>query len=184
MIIAGLIVVVPYLLVTIVGGRIAGGSLIGSLTVSILANIVIIVGGAVIARGALDVASGEPFDFGAAFGKINVANVIIASIIVSVLVAVGLILLVIPGVVAAFLTYFTQYFIVDDQAVSPIEAIGNSVKLVSANVGDSLLLAVLNLLVLVAGAIALGVGLLVAYPVVILASAYAYRKFHGQPVAA
>ena len=49
---------------------------------------------------------------------------------------------------------------------SPVQAITDSVKLISANVGDALLLALLSVLVLIAGAIALLVGLVVAYPVV------------------
>ena len=65
-----------------------------------------------------------------------------------------------------------------------MKAISDSVKLVSSNVGDSLLLALLSILVLIAGAIALLVGLIVAYPVTALAAAYAYRTFRGQPVAA
>jgi uncharacterized membrane protein len=46
-----------------------------------------------------------------------------------------------------------------------------------------LLLAILSLVVIVAGFIALCVGVIVAYPVTLLAAAYAYRAFNGQPVA-
>ena len=102
----------------------------------------------------------------------------------SVIVTIGFILLVIPGLIALFLTYFTTLFVVDDDAESPVKAISDSVKLISSNVGDSLLLALLSILVLIAGAIALLVGLIVAYPVTALAAAYAYRTFRGQPVAA
>jgi uncharacterized membrane protein len=110
--------------------------------------------------------------------------VLIAAVLVSVLVTIGFILLVIPGIVVLFLTYFTTLFVVDDDAESPVQAITDSVKLIGNNVGDSLLLALLNILVLIAGAIALLVGLIVAYPVTALATAYAYRKFRGQPVTA
>ena len=93
-------------------------------------------------------------------------------------------LLTATAAMALFLTYFTTLFVVDDDAESPVKAIGDSVKLVSNNVGDSLLLALLSVLVLIAGAIALLVGLVVADPVTALAAAYAYRTFRGQPVAA
>jgi uncharacterized membrane protein len=139
---------------------------------------------AIFARACLDVVDGRPFDFAGAFGRINVVNVLIASVLVSILVTVGFILLVIPGIVALFLTYFTTLFVVDDDAESPTKAISDSVKLIGSNVGDSLLLALLNILVLIAGVIALLVGLVVAYPVTALATAYAYRRFRGQPVAA
>lgn len=157
---------------------------LGSLIFGIVQNLVLLVIGAVIARGALDVVDGHGFDLGAAFGKINFVNLIIAGLIVGVATAIGFLLIFIPGLVVAFLTYFTTFFVVDDDASSPVEAITDSVKLVSSNLGASLLLALLNVLVLIAGGIALGVGLIVAYPLVALASAYAYRRFRGQPVAA
>jgi uncharacterized membrane protein len=155
-----------------------------SLIFGIVQNLVLLVIGAVIARGALDVVDGRGFDLAAAFGKVNFVNVIIAGLIVGVATAIGFLLLFIPGIVVAFLAYFTTFFVVDDDATSPVEAITDSVKLVSSNVGDSLLLALLNVLILIAGGIALLVGLIVAYPLVALASAYAYRRFRGQPVTA
>ena len=151
---------------------------------NIVATAISVVLSAVFARAALDVVDGQPFDFMGAFGRLNFVNVLIAALLVSVIVTIGFILLVIPGLIALFLTYFTTLFVVDSDAESPVKAIGDSVKLVSSNVGDSLLLALLSILVLIAGAIALLVGLIVAYPVTALAAAYAYRSFRGQPVAA
>jgi uncharacterized membrane protein len=165
------------------GMGMGGGFSIGGFLWSLVSYAVTTVIGAIFARGALDVVDGGEFNLGTAFGKLNLANVIIASVIVSVLITIGFILLVVPGLVAIFLTFFTTLYVVDD-ASSPVDAVRDSVKLVGANVGDSLLLALLNVLVLFVGAIALGVGLLVAYPVFALASAYAYRRFRGQPVAA
>ncbi len=191
--IAVVLLVVLEIALGIIGGIVgAGGSPFststdfGVLTIvmNIVSTAVSILIGAIIARGALDVADGQKFDLGAAFAKLNIVNVLIASIVVSILVTIGFILLVIPGLVALFLTYFTTYFVVDDDAESPIKAIKDSVKLVSDNVGPALVLALLNILVIIAGIIALLVGLFVAYPVTILASAYAYRRFRGQAVAA
>ena len=154
------------------------------LLASLISTAVSVVLSAVFARAALDVVDGQPFDFMGAFGRLNFVNVLIAALLVSVVVTIGFILLVIPGLVALFLTYFTTLFVVDDDAESPVKAITDSAKLIGANVGDSLLLALLSVLVLIAGAIALLVGLFVAYPVTAVASAYAYRKFRGQPVSA
>ncbi len=151
---------------------------------NIVATAVSVVLSAVFARAALDVVDGRPFDFMGAFGRINFVNVLIAAFLVSIIVTIGFVLLVIPGLIALFLTYFTTLFVVDDDAESPVKAIGDSVKLISSNIGDSLLLALLSVLVLIVGAIALLVGLIVAYPVTALAAAYAYRSFRGQPVAA
>ena len=65
-----------------------------------------------------------------------------------------------------------------------VDAITSSVKLVSANLGQALLLALLSFVIVLIGACLCGVGLLVAYPVVTIATAYAYKKFRNQPVAA
>jgi uncharacterized membrane protein len=196
-VIAGVVVVGISIAVNVIGGAIAGGGGgamgfgdspgsfdLGSAIVSLLASIVQFVLGAAVARTALDVADGQEFDFFGAFGKINIVNVIIASVIVGILTTIGFLLLVIPGIIVIFLTFFTTYFVVDDSNASPVQAVQDSVKLVTSNLGDSLLLALLNILVIIAGVIALCVGIFVAYPVTVFATAYAFRKFRGQPVAA
>ena len=190
-----LIVIGVTIVVNILAGIVSGGggspfgpdamefSVAGFLA-NLVSTAVSVVLSAVFARAALDVVDGRPFDFMGAFGRLNFVNVLITALLVAVVVTIGFILLVIPGLVALFLTYFATLFVVDDDAESPVKAISDSVKLISSNVGDALLLALLSVLVLIAGAIALLVGLVVAYPVTALASAYAYRKFRGQTVAA
>ncbi len=190
-----LIVLVVTIVVNILAGIVSGGG--GSpfgpqamefsfveLLANLISTAVSVVLSAVFARAALDVVDGRPFDFMGAFGRLNLVNVLIAALLVSVIVTIGFILLVIPGLIALFLTWFTTLFVVDDDAGSPVKAIGDSVKLISSNVGDALLLALLCVLVIIAGLIALLVGLAVAYPVTAIASAYAYRRFRGQPVSA
>ncbi len=192
-IIAGAVWLVVYIAATAIGSAALGQSAygmggmsfsLGSIVVGIAVSTVTFTIAAFIARAALDVADGQDFDFGAAIGKVNVANVVIAALLVAVATQVGFLLLVLPGVIISFLSWFTLFYVVEDDAKSPVEAITDSVKLVSSRVGDSLLLALLSVLVMIVGAIALIVGLAVAYPVVLLASAYAYRRFRGQPVAA
>lgn len=189
-----LIVLVVTVVANILAGIASGGGgspfgpdmefSVAAFLANIVATAVSVVLSAVFARACLDVVDGRPFDFMGGFGRLNFVNVLIAALLVSIIVTIGFVLLVIPGLVALFLTYFTTLFVVDDDAESPVKAIGDSVKLVSSNVGDALLLALLSILVLIAGAIALLVGLIVAYPVTALAAAYAYRSFRGQPVAA
>jgi uncharacterized membrane protein len=189
-----LIVFVVTVIVNILAGIVSGGggspfgpdmefSVAGFLA-NLVSTAVSVVLSAVFARAALDVVDGRPFDFMGAFGRLNFVNVLIAALLVSVIVTIGFILLVIPGLIALFLTYFTTLFVVDDDAESPVKAIKDSVQLISSNVGNALVLALLSVLVLIAGAIALLVGLVVAYPVTAIASAYAYRKFRGQSIAA
>ena len=64
---------------------------------NIVATAVSVVLSAVFARAALDVVDGRPFDFMGAFGRLNLVNVLIAALLVSIIVTIGFILLVIPG---------------------------------------------------------------------------------------
>lgn len=139
---------------------------------------------AVFARAALDVADGQPFNIFAALGKLNFVNVIVVAVLVGLATTIGLVLCILPGIAVMFLTYFSTYAVVDGEGTSPIEAIKTSFRLVSSNFGGSLGLLVLNFLVVLAGFLALCVGLFVAIPVTVLASAYAFRTFSGRPIAA
>jgi uncharacterized membrane protein len=154
----------------------------GQFLAQLLQSAVSIFVGGVAAKAALEVTEGKPFDFFAAFGKVNVVQLVIAAVLVGFATVVGFVLLVIPGLIVMFLTFLTTYAIVDDDK-SAIDGIKHSFKLTSENVGDALLLLLFNLLVIIAGAIALCVGLVVAIPVTVFATAYAYRAFNGQPVA-
>ena len=154
----------------------------GQFLAQLLQSAVSIFVGGVAAKAALEVTEGRPFDFFAAFGKVNLVQLVIAAVLVGFATVVGFVLLVIPGLIVMFLTFLTTYAIVDDDK-SAIDGIKHSFKLTSENVGDALLLLLFNFLVIVAGAIALCVGLVVAIPVTVFATAYAYRAFNGQPVA-
>lgn len=162
----------------------SAGATIASTLVQLASTVVSILLSAVIIRAALDVADGGRFELGSAFSRVPLLKALVASILVSILVTVGFVLLILPGIVLYFLTYFTMYFVVDEPEKSSFAAIGDSIRLIGSNVGDSLLLALLNVLVIIAGFLALCVGLFVAYPITLLASVYAFRRFRGQPVAA
>lgn len=155
----------------------------GQFVAQLLQSAVSIFLGGVAAKAALEVTEGKPFDFFGAFGKVNLVQLIIAAVLVGIATMIGFVLLIIPGLIVMFLTYLTTYSVVDEDR-SAIDAIKHSVKLVSDNVGDALVLAVLNCLVVIAGFIALCVGAVVAIPVTVFATAYAYRSFNGQPIAA
>lgn len=94
-------------------------------------------------------------------------------------VAVGFVLLIVPGVVVA-LTFMFTTFIVIDRALGPIEAMKESRRITHGHkwtlLGFSLMLVLINLL----GILALVVGLLVTIPVSSLALVYAYRQLGGR----
>lgn len=95
--------------------------------------------------------------------------------------AVGFLLFFVPGIVFAMFSFFTIYFVVDRDE-SPITAISSSFTMVGSNLGAALLSGLLAIVVMLAGTIALFVGLLVAIAVAALAATYACKRFGGQPV--
>jgi uncharacterized membrane protein len=122
----------------------------------------------------------------------DIGPYIIASLLVAVIVTVGLLLCVVPGLIAGFLLQFYGYAIIDRKTdsvttapqSSPTGAIRASFEVVAANIGPLILLAVLCFLLNVAGALLCGVGLLVSLPVTSIAIAYAWRYFSGGRIAA
>ncbi len=136
-----------------------------------------------IIRAALRITYGEPIDVKTFFQLDRVGAVIIASLLVSVLTAVGFMLCYVPGIIIGFFAQFTLFFVVD-KGQGAVDALKSSFALVNKNLGT---VVVLYLGVLVAGAIGAalcGIGLLVALPVSIIAQTYVYRRLQGEPVAA
>lgn len=91
-----------------------------------------------------------------------------------IVVVVGLILLIVPGVIAALTLLFGNYLVVD-KGLGPIQAMKESARITKGHrwqlFGFVLVLVGLNIL----GLLALFVGLLVTIPVTILAMAHVYR---------
>jgi hypothetical protein len=136
-----------------------------------------------IIRATLMIVRGQPLDASRIMSAENLGNYIIGAIIVGVLTFVGIILCVIPGILVWFFTLFWGYFVVDKD-MAPMDAITASYNLVKDNAGAVVVFALLSILVMIAGAIVCGVGLIVAIPVVIIASGYMYMRLQGEPVAA
>jgi len=95
-------------------------------------------------------------------------------IVVGIAVVVGLLLLIVPGIIAALAFYFTQYLIVE-RKLWPFEALKESARITKGHRWQlalfSLALFGLNIL----GALALLIGLLVTIPVSMLAVVHVYR---------
>lgn len=151
-----------------------GVSLLGS----ILTFIVSLVFQAFIIRGALLEVDGHKPEIGDFFKLHNFGAFVVAAILVGIAVSIGTVLLIIPGLVIGFFTYWTFNFVVD-RNMTAIDAIKSSFNAIKSDGGNLFLLAVLNVLILIAGTIALVVGLLVAMPIATLASMVAYRAITG-----
>jgi uncharacterized membrane protein len=152
----------------------------------IIGSIVTVVVGylinAALVRGALHEVDGQRPSLGSFFRFTNVGNVILASVLVGVLTAVGLILFLIPGLIVAFLSWWTLQFVIDrhDSATDGLRA---SFRAISSQAGRVFLLALALIGINIVGAIPLGLGLLITVPISAIASTYAYRVVSGGEVA-
>jgi uncharacterized membrane protein len=101
-------------------------------------------------------------------------------ILVALVIAAGLILLIVPGIIFALMFMFAP-FIVIERELGPIDSMKESNRITRGHkwplFGLLLLLVAINLL----GLLALGVGLLVSVPVSTLAFVHAYRSLSGKP---
>ena len=103
------------------------------------------------------------------FWKFLAASVMVAGIVI-----VGLILLVVPGIIAALGLMFTKYLIIDTD-LGPVEALKESWSMTKKHLGHLFLLVLALIAINIAGAIAFLVGLLVTVPLSMLAVAHVYR---------
>lgn len=100
-------------------------------------------------------------------------------ILTGVIVLIGIILLIVPGVIAALALMFATYLIID-RDLGPIEAMKESIRLTKGNRWNLFLLILAIAGINILGAIALFVGLFVSIPVSLLALAHAYRTLAGK----
>ncbi|MET0788660.1 MAG: hypothetical protein ABWY33_05390 [Cellulomonas sp.] len=137
-------------------------------------------------RAALTVTEGRPLAFGDFFRFVDSGRIVLTALILAVI---GVVLNLIPffgGLISLavnFLLLFTFWFVIDKR-LEPIDAIKASYALITANLSTTILFYLLSLVILFAGAILCGVGLLVAVPVVLLATAFLFKRLLGDPIAA
>ena len=129
-------------------------------------------------RGALLEVDGYRPSIGDFFKLTNFGQFILAVILVAVLSTLGLIALLIGAVVVQFFLYWTTTFTLD-RDMKATDALGASFRTIKSDGGNLLGLAVLNVLILILGALLVGLGLFVAIPVTTLASVWAYRYLTG-----
>ncbi|OBG83520.1 hypothetical protein A5733_12815 [Mycobacterium sp. NS-7484] len=154
--------------------------------VSLIVMLVGVVIGAVIQSayigGMLDIANGTPVTIGSFFRPRNVGNVVVASVVSSVIIGIGVVLCVIPGIIASIMLMFTTVAVLD-RNLSGIEAVKASFELSKANFGPVALTWLVVLVVGLVGTLLCGIGLLVAYPLLSLITVYAWRRLNGAQLA-
>ena len=105
-----------------------------------------------------------------------------ASLLFSLAVGIGLVLLIVPGIIFGLMFMFAP-FIVIEREVGPIDAMNASNQLTRGHKWQLLGLVLLLVLINLLGLMALVVGMLVSIPVSTLAFVHAYRVLGGRPEA-
>ena len=99
---------------------------------------------------------------------------LVAVVLTGIAVIVGLVLLIVPGIIVMLMLLFVKYAVVDKN-LGPIEALKESARITKGHRIDLLVLLSLALLVNIAGALCVLIGLLVSVPVTYLSMVHAYR---------
>jgi uncharacterized membrane protein len=131
--------------------------------------------------GCLDLADGRPVSIGSFFKPRNLGMAFLAAFLVSIVTSIGYAACFLPGVVVGIFTQFIILFVVD-RSQSAIKGFSSGFSLVGSNFANSLLVWLASMAAIFVGALACGVGLLVAAPLVALILTYAYRTLSGGPV--
>jgi len=128
---------------------------------------------------------GEKSGLGDAFAgfSIGFVQLMLASIVSQLLFGVGLLLLILPGIYLLVAWFFFTPLLVMDKRLEFWPAMELSRKVVTRHWWQFFGLLLLQLLVLLAGLIALGVGVFIALPIITAATVYAYEDIFGRPAA-
>jgi uncharacterized membrane protein len=123
--------------------------------------------------------NGTPLDVGQLFDFSNVVHKIFGPLIVSILIGIGMIFLIVPGIILALMWAFFYCVLADRPGTSFTEAMTISAAVTKGNRFDIFLLMIAGCFVLVISAIPLGLGLLVTIPMTQAAIYCAYENCKG-----
>jgi len=104
---------------------------------------------------------------------------LLAFILFLLIISVGFILLIIPGIFLIIKLWFWDYFIIDKK-MGPIEALKKSWNITNGHMLRLFLFFAIMIGINILGAFALLVGLFITFPVTMVATAFVYRKLLAQ----
>lgn len=176
MIVSMIIVMVPYGLAIAVMDR---STLLGALCFLVYYVITFVIGIGYMKIG-LKIVDGQKPEMNDLWSHTSLLlNYVLGTLLYGLIVAGGMLLFIVPGVIWAIKYYFTPFILVDKN-MKPMEALR-----LSATMTDGIRLDLFGFLVVVglvatAGYLALFIGLFVSVPVAMLAVAYTYRMLDKQ----
>ena len=118
------------------------------------------------------------YDF-LAFNLSTFFKFLLAYILYTIMILIGVILLIVPGVYLAIKYQFFQFLIVDKN-MDVIESFKESGRITNGSKWNLFVLALIFLVIVAIGALALLVGLFVAIPIIMVAWAYVYKKLSSE----
>jgi uncharacterized membrane protein len=138
--------------------------------------------GGIVATG-LKAARGQPISFGDPFsGGRYFGSMFVGLLAFGIIVFLGTLLCIVPGVILAFGLCLYQPLIVD-QGLSGVDALKKSWEMTKGHKVTIFILGIIGFFVFLAGALACGIGaLLISMPMAIVAGAYLYLRIKGEPV--
>jgi uncharacterized membrane protein len=165
----------------------AAGSAVDNLSSQIALNLISFVVGIVLAMGliraSLAVVEGRTPEINMIFVTDGFGSYLAASILVSVGVVLGLVLLIVPGIILAIMWHFFGYVIVENPTIGPIDAMRRSAEITRGYRWQLFGLGVLLLLMNIAGLLLCVVPVIFTYGITAVTVAYAYKVLSGQPTA-
>jgi uncharacterized membrane protein len=127
---------------------------------------------------------GEKPSLGDMFGALDrLGALLVATLIMSIAIHIGMLLCLIPGIMLACGLLLTPYYVVDAK-MGPFAALQASWQATKGQKWDILFFLIVVLGVLILGLLALGIGIFVAMPIVGLATTVIYLRLSGRAQAA
>ncbi|MGC5025186.1 hypothetical protein ACLQ3K_10575 [Tsukamurella sp. DT100] len=152
-------------------GASLGGSLLFALVIAIVQYLI----HTALLSGLLDLADGKEVTLGSFFKPRNTGSALVAALVVGLIVGVGTLLCVIPGLVAAWLFMFVLVATID-RNLGLGDALRTSFETAKNNAGNSLLVWILT-------AIIMGICAFITLPIGLLVIVYTWRRLTGGQVA-
>ncbi len=153
----------------------SGGQIVFSIVSNVISNLVSVFLGLGMVRIGLNIVSGKPFSIGMLFGQGDkLFRAFFGGILFGMMVVIGLVLLVVPGIYLAL--RFGQYMnAIVDKDMGIMDSFAYSSRITENNRMNIFVIFLFAILISVAGCLAFIVGLLFAYPMTIVMWLVAYR---------